>query len=310
MGPIKKVVSASLGSSKRDHQVVVHVKDQEIEVSRQGTDGDLDALKALLSALDADEEVAAIGLGGTDLFLNAAGKSYWLREMKPLAKLVTHKALVDGTGLKGAVEGATVDFMRNEMGLDLTGQKVLVTSAVDRWGIAMAFADAGAAVSYGDLLYVLGIPALIHSRRLLKGAIRALAPLIIQLPFAWLYPAESDEDTASKRGKRTDRFYYDNSIIVGDYKYVVKYMPDDLKATTVVTNTTTPADLERLRACGVDLLVTTTPRLDGRSFGTNVMEALLVASVGETKRLSPERYLELLNELNFTPDVTHLQDPA
>jgi len=307
VGPIEKVVSASLGSSKRDHRVVVKVKDTEIEVSRQGTDGDLDALKQLLSQLDADEEVAAIGLGGTDLFLNAAGKSYWLREMKPLAKLVTHKALVDGTGLKGAVEGATVDFMQKELGIDLAGKRALVTSAVDRWGIAMAFADAGAQVSYGDLLYVLGIPELIHSRRLLKGAIRALAPIIIQLPFAWLYPADSDEDTVSQRSARTDRFYHDNSIIVGDYKYVVKYMPDDLKGTTVVTNTTTAADLDRLRACGVDLLVTTTPRLDGRSFGTNVMEALLVASVGATERQTPERYQELLKDLNFTPDVTHLQ---
>jgi len=307
VGQIKKVVSASLGSSKRDHRVVVKVNGQDIEVSRQGTDGDMDALKALLTQLDADDEVAAIGLGGTDLFLNAAGKSYWLREMKPLAKLVTHKALVDGTGLKGAVEGATASYMQQDMGIDLTGKKVLITSAVDRWGIAMAFADAGAQVSYGDLLYVLGIPALIHSRRILKGAIRMLAPIIIQLPFAWLYPAESDEDTVSKRGKRTDRFYYDNDIIVGDYKYVVKYMPDDLKDATVVTNTTTPADLDRLRSCGVDLLVTTTPRLDGRSFGTNVMEALLVASIGATERQTPERYLELLDKLNFTPDVTHLQ---
>ncbi|MCL2882181.1 MAG: quinate 5-dehydrogenase [Coriobacteriia bacterium] len=307
MGQIKKVVSASLGSSKRDHRVVVKINGVDIEVSRQGTDGDLDALKALLVALDVDDEVAAIGLGGTDLFLNAAGKSYWLREMKPLAKLVTRKALVDGTGLKGAVEGATANYMQEDMGIDLAGKKVLITSAVDRWGIAMAFADAGAQVSYADLLYVLGIPALIHSRRILKGAIRMLAPIIIQLPFAWLYPAESDEDTVSKRSKRTDRFYYDNDIIVGDYKYVVKYMPDDLKGTTVVTNTTTPADLDRLRSCGVDLLVTTTPRLDGRSFGTNVMEALLVASVGATERLTPERYLELLKELDFEPDVTYLQ---
>ena len=287
--------------------MVVHLAGEDIEVSRQGTDGDRKALEDLLVRLDADEEVAAIGLGGTDLFLNAAGKSYWLREMRPLAKLVTHKALVDGTGLKGAVEGATATFMQNELGIDLSSKNVLVTSAVDRWGIAMAFADAGAHVAYGDLLYVLGIPALIHSRKLLKRAIRLLAPIIIQLPFAWLYPAETDETTASKRGPRTDRFYYDADIIVGDFKYVVKYMPDDLKGTTVVTNTTTAADLERLKDCGVDLLVTTTPRLDGRSFGTNVMEALLIASVGATERLTPERYLELLASLNFSPDVTYLQ---
>ncbi len=254
-----------------------------------------------------DEEVAAIGLGGADLFLNAAGKSYWLREMKPLGKLVTHKALVDGTGLKGAVEGATATYMQEELGIDLRGKKVLCTSAVDRWGIAMAFADAGAVLTYGDALYVLGVPLMFHSRRLLKRAIRMLAPLIIQLPFAWLYPTSSDSSTEPKRSKRTDKLYYDADIILGDFKYVAKYMPDDLKGTTVVTNTTTESDLEFMRSRGVDMLVTTTPRLDGRSFGTNVMEALMVAAAGENKRLTPERYLKLLDELNFTPDVRYLQ---
>jgi hypothetical protein len=306
VSPIKKVVSASLGSSARDHSVEVQLAGQTFIVSREGTNGDFKALERRLVELNADPEVAAVGLGGADLFLNAAGRTYWLREMKPLARLVSDKALVDGSGLKGAVEGDTVRYLQENLGLVVAGKKVLVTSAVDRWGIAMAFNEAGAQVSYGDLLYVLNIPMLIHNVNALRRVVRAAAPLAIQMPFAWLYPSVSDHTTEPKRSAKTDVMYHDADIIVGDYKYVTMYMPDDLDGTWVVTNTTTEKDLDFLRSRGVGKIITTTPRLEGRSFGTNVMEALLVASAGETTALSPERYLNLLSENNLTPSSQDL----
>lgn len=39
---MKKVVSVSLGSSKRDHSVEVNFLGEKFEVSRRGTDGDID----------------------------------------------------------------------------------------------------------------------------------------------------------------------------------------------------------------------------------------------------------------------------
>ena len=57
-------------------------------------------------------------------------------------------------------------------------------------------------------------------------------------------------------------------------------MPDDMRGKVVVTNTTTPEDVAMFRECGVKYLVTTTPVLEGRSFGTNMMEAALVAACG------------------------------
>jgi len=75
----------------------------------------------------------------------------------------------------------------------------------------------------------------------------------------------------------------------------------------VVTNTTTTEDVEFLRAHGVELLITSTPRLEGRSFGTNVIEATMVALDGASSSLTPARYLELLQSTGFTPDVMWLQ---
>jgi len=298
-------VSVSIGSSKRDHVVEVELFGEGFRISREGTNGDLDAAEKRLRELDG--RVAAFGLGGIDLFLHAAGHDYYFREARRYRAAVQKTPIVDGSGLKGAVEGDVVRFMRDELDLKLEGKRVLVTSAVDRWGMAMAFADAGCQMAYGDLLYALDVPIMIHGRRTLVAVIRTIAPIAVQLPFAWLYPAEADHESAVEAESKHAHLYTESDVIVGDYKYVRKYMPQDMRGKWVVTNTTTEQDVEFLRSRGVELLVTSTPRLEGRTFGTNVIEATMVALDGATSALAPERYLELLRATGFVPDARWLQ---
>jgi len=54
-----------------------------------------------------------------------------------------------------------------------------------------------------------------------------------------------------------------------------------MRGKIVVTNTTTEQDVQEFRQAGIKYLVTSTPPCDGqRSFGTNLMEAALVAVAG------------------------------
>lgn len=305
MDAIKEVVSVSIGSSKRDHTVEVDLFGERFRIRREGTDGDMDRAEARLRGLDG--VVDAFGLGGIDLFLHAAGHDYYFREAKRFRAAVSRTPIVDGSGLKGAVEGDVVRHMREDLGLELAGKRVLITSAVDRWGMAMAFADAGCEMTYADLLYALDVPVMIHKRDTLVRVVRTIAPIAVQLPFAWLYPAEADHTSKVEKESKHAALYHEADIIAGDYKYVRKYMPEDMSGKWVVTNTTTSEDVDFLRSRGVELLITSTPRLDGRSFGTNVIEATMVALDGAGKSLSPQRYLELLGETGFTPDVQWLQ---
>ncbi|MCL2379796.1 MAG: quinate 5-dehydrogenase [Coriobacteriia bacterium] len=298
-------MSISLGSSARNHQSEVQLGDQHFIIRREGTDGDFALLKQRLIELDANPQVCAIGLGGTDLFLNAAGRTYHIREMKPLVRLVENKALVDGSGLKGIVEADTIRYLC-DAGLRFAGKRALVTSAVDRWGLAMALNEAGADTDYGDLYYILGIRAILSNERMLTRAVRLLGPIAVRLPFSWLYPSAADHKSQTVRHQWTDKLYHNYDIVAGDYKYVAKYMPPDLDDVWVITNTTTPKDVDFLRSRGVSKLVTTTPRLDGRSLGTNAMEALLVAAAGKKAALAPEHYLQLLAEYNLHPSIQDL----
>ena len=79
-----------------------------------------------------------------------------------------------------------------------------------------------------------------------------------------------------------------------------------MQGKVIVTNTTTPADVALFKQCGVKYLVTTTPVLDGRSFGTNMMEAALVAVSGKGRQLTHAEYDELLTKLQFEPQLQEL----
>jgi hypothetical protein len=83
-------------------------------------------------------------------------------------------------------------------------------------------------------------------------------------------------------------------------------MPDNMQGKVVVTNTTTPQDVELFRKCGVKYLVTTTPVLDGRSFGTNMMESALIALSGKKRALTRVEYEEILTKLGFEPSLQEL----
>jgi len=67
-------------------------------------------------------------------------------------------------------------------------------------------------------------------------------------------------------------------------------------------------DLEDLRQRKVELLVTTTPELAGRSFGTNVMEGVLVSlAQKKPEELEREDFEALLDRIDFKPRIVYLQ---
>ena len=237
-----------------------------------------------------DGTVDAFGMGGIDIYLRADGRKYFFRDAKKLIKGVRRTPIVDGSGLKGPVEGSTVDYLVNECGLELAGKKVLTCSAVDRWGMTEALQNAGCEQVFGDLIYALDMPFLIKRWSSLRRLIRVMTPLASQLPFSVLYPTGTAQDKAPKPNPRMAELYAWADVIAGDWQFVKKFMPDDMSGKWIITNTTTAADVALARGHGVELMVTSTPRLEGRSFGTNVIEATMVALDGAGAELSPERY--------------------
>ncbi|WP_038042697.1 hypothetical protein [Thermus tengchongensis] len=298
----KHVVSVSLGASRRDSVVQVELLGEEVVLERRGTDGDFQ--KALRLIAELDGKVDAIGLGGIDLYLWAGGRRYTIRDAKRLKEAARKTPVVDGSGLKHTLERrAVADLSRI---IDWKSTKVLLPSAVDRFGLAEALAEAGARVLYGDFIFALGLPIPLYSLSFLQKLAYVLLPVLTQLPFQLLYP------TGEKQDKRAvdwrSRYYLWADVVAGDWHYIKRHMPDEMWGKMVLTNTTTEEDVAFLRKRGVKHLITTTPRLNGRSFGTNVMEALLVALAG--RELGEEEYLRYIDLLGLRPQVLDLQEEA
>lgn len=303
---MKKVVSVSLGSSRRNHHVHTVLLGEEFEISRRGTDGDFERALELMGELDGN--VDAIGLGGIDLYLYAGKTRYAVSDGLKLMEAVKKTPVVDGSGLKNTLERETVYYLRSNTDLLPSGSKVLMVSAVDRFGMAEALTELGCDMTFGDLIFSAGIPYPIRTVEELEEIAHKTLPEMVRLPFHMLYPTGKKQDTQDeKKVEKFGHYYHEADVIAGDYHLVRRYMPGGLRGQLVITNTTTAEDVDFLREKGVGWLVTTTPEYNGRSFGTNVMEAVMVVLLGKKwEDISPEDYLELMGRLDMKPRVQRL----
>ncbi|MCX7601221.1 MAG: quinate 5-dehydrogenase [Meiothermus sp.] len=301
----KHVVSVSIGSSKRNSKAEIYVASlgETFVLERIGTDGSWE--KAIELVKELDGKVDAFGLGGADLYVYAGRHRYTFRDSQRLADAARKTPMLDGSGLKHTLERNAVRQLEHEIGWK--DKKVLVPSAVDRFGLAEALDQAGARVLYGDFIFGLGLPIPLYRLSLLQKIAYLLLPIITQLPFEWLYPTGEKQEKQVKDWRQ--RYFEWADVIAGDWHFMRRFMPENMQGKLILTNTTTPEDLEFMRDRGVAKLITTTPRLEGRSFGTNVMEAFIVAAAGKYP-LSEADYLEYIEKLNLGPEVTELQPKA
>ncbi|MDD2443239.1 MAG: quinate 5-dehydrogenase [Desulfotomaculaceae bacterium] len=304
---MKRVVSVSLGSSRRDHKVVVDLLGESVEIARVGTDGDFDRALDLLREIDG--KVDAIGLGGIDVYLFVRQKRFAIRDGLRLIEAVKVTPVVDGSGLKNTLEREVVRRLAAETSLLKKGARVLMVSSVDRFGMAEALSGMGCDVTFGDLIFTAGIPYPIKSTDELEELANRILPEIAKMPFHMIYPTGKKQDSQDEaKVKKFAGFYHDSEVIAGDFHLIKRFMPAGMNGQTVLTNTTTREDINFLKENGVGTLVTTTPEYEGRSFGTNVMEAAMVAILGKPwEEITAKDYLDLLDRLGFRPRILDLK---
>ncbi len=299
---MKRAVSVSLGSSARDKRVVITLKDEPISVERIGTDGDAEEARRLFAELDG--KVDALGVGGVDLYLRLYGREYPLRAALKLVQDVHRTPVVDGRGLKHTLERRVFELAAPELGGMPHFRNGFVPVAVDRPGLAEAVTDVADEVVFGDLMFALNIPIALRGLAQYRKVARMLLPIVSYFPMSLLFYGSSGEEPAPKY----ERYWNEADLIAGDFLFMYKYMPDDLTGKTVITNTTTAENVEFLRERGVHQVITTTPRYEGRSFGTNMMEAALTAYAGKGRPLSDVELNRLIDELDLRPSVQWLNE--
>jgi hypothetical protein len=179
-----------------------------------------------------------------------------------------------------------------------------VPVAVDRQGLAEAVMEVCEETVFGDLMFALDVPIALRGPRQYRLVARLMLPFVSHFPMSMLFYASGGYNPEPKY----ERYWNEADLIAGDFLFMRKYMPEDLAGKTAVTNTTTPENVELLRERGVRTVITTTPRYEGRSFGTNVTEAMLTAFAGKGRPLTDAELNSLVDELGLRPTVQVLNE--
>ncbi len=299
---MKHVLSVSLGSSRRDSCAEIKLIGERFLLERRGTDGSLERFEELMVANDGT--VDCLCVGGTNLGLHCAGRFYPFRDIGRIARKVKQTPLVDGAGLKNTLERQTVRWLQEREVIDFTTVNVLVTCGIDRFGLAETLDEIGSRVRFGDTMFILGLPWALPSLRALQVLGRALLPIAVKLPFRWIYPTGTRQESITPKYRR---HYLWADVIAGDFHYIRRHLPENLGGRTVLTNTTTAEDVELLRARGAGRLITSTPVIDGRTYATNVMEGVIVCLLDRSPDdISSDDYANLIGELQWEPSVRDL----
>jgi hypothetical protein len=303
---MKRVVSVSLGSSKRDKTSRATILEQEFEISRVGTDGDIKRFARMIQELDG--KVDAIGLGGCDRYLWVDNRRYAFREIDAIAKLAKTTPVVDGSGVKNTLERRTIEFLQSTGLVDFTDKRVLVVCATDRFGMAQSLAKLAKEVVFGDLMFNVGVPVPMRSYGAVRLAATTLLPIVTKVPFQWLYPTGEKQDTTQPKYQK---YYKWADVIAGDFLIIKKTMPTVesglLEHKVVITNTVTAEDTQAMMDRKVRMLITSTPQYDGRYYATNVYEGVLITLMGKRpENVTPKDYEDLLAKLKWRPTITDL----
>ncbi len=298
---MKRAISVSLGSSERDKQVEIDLLGEKVLIERRGTDGDIEKATALFTELDG--QVDALGVGGIDLWVEMGTRKIPIPAAQKLIQNVKITPVVDGGGLKNTLERSAAQALVTELGPEYNSGRVMLTMAVDRYGLTLGFFEQGYEVVCCDLMFAIGVPIPVRSLGQLNFLGKTLAPIVARLPISMLYPTGEKQDEIIPK---YTKWYEWATVIGGDCHYIKRHMPDDLNNKVIVTNTTTSKDMELFRQRGVHYVMTTTPVLHGRSFGTNMMEAALTAVAGKGRPLSHAELTAMLTDLDLKPTLHDL----
>jgi hypothetical protein len=300
---MKKVLSLSMGSLKRNHTAEVELFGEKFLVERIGTDGDSKELKRLYEEYDG--KVDAFGMGGFDLWVNYGKKRYQFREAANAIKNVKKTPVADGANVKKTLEVMAVKYLVSNKVID-PNQTVMIPSACSRYHLYKAFKEEGFRVRWGDIAFGLGIGNdAMESERFMDFMAYTTWPILVKVPFKWLYPV-SDQDVIVPKYKKA----YDSAdILAGDFHLIYKHLPERIDGKTIITNTLTSKEIDLLGKRGAKLVISVTPEFNGRSFGTNVVEACVCAHFNrKPEDISLQEFTDLFQKYDIKPRIIDLSD--
>lgn len=291
--------------SLEPYEEQVELLGQTIAIQHLGCDGDVDTMATQIAALDG--QVDAIALQGVTRELELNHESVVHREGERLFSVAHETPVVDGRGVRGALERWAIRLAdETEKGI-WSRKHVLMVPGLNHTGLAEALGHYTGTVRYADPAIYFALPgaSTIASAEALN---RVAAVTLAQLRHVSLRRIFPQPGTPAR--PRSDRPFRWADVLAGDIGAIRRYAPLKLRHKTVVTGYASDADIADLASRGVSTLVTVVPPL-GRELAhldyATFEACLATLRAGPDVPLGENTYLNLMAELDWRPGIRRLQ---
>lgn len=297
---MKKVVTVSLGSSRKDFTFKTRFLGHNFEVRRLGADDDTVKAWELMRRQQAVAD--AIGLGEISDHYSVGLNTLVNKETRRLTNVVTRVPVTTGATLRRLLHVRAVRHVQKALGHYFNNNLVLFLSGMRNYDMAVAMADYTPNLSFADALFQTGVPAMLTSLEQLE-----------------LYAKGSDLVLNSKPGEILEAALTDfkirwaadvvakSHVVVGTFAEIKSVgNPDNLAGKTLITAAVDAERMAFFKACKVNLVVDTSPKLFEQVVGINTIEAMILAALEKApEEISDDDFSEILDELKLVPRLLH-----
>jgi predicted amino acid dehydrogenase len=297
---MKKIVTVSLGSSKKDFEFTTEFLGQEFSIHRMGADESVTKAWELMRRQQAHAD--AIGLSEISDHINVGMRTLINKETRRLTSVVTRVPVTTGATLRRLLQVRAVRYVQKELGRYFDNNLVLFLSGMRNYDIAVALSDYTRNLSFADALLQTGAPVLLTSLDQLELFAKGSELVLNGRPGQLLesaFPGFKNQQLSGAVAK--------SHVVVGTFGEIKAVgTPANLEGKTLITSAIDDERMAFFKKCKVNLVVDVSPKLFERVVGINVIEAMILATLEKSpEEVSDDDFNEILDELQIKPRLLH-----
>ena len=299
------IVNVSLTGRDRDYDQTVTFLNRRFRIRRMGTDGDVAAAEELVRTMA--PHAAAIAVSG---LREAKASGMYDGDLAAIERVVRATDAVPvtlGRALLGVLQEWAVRRVQTEMPGYFDNARTVVLGGTNHDPTVRILREYTANLEFADPLLRVDLPARLDGNPLLAAAADVgrfslgLLPGLVQSQLqAQLHaPGQAVSHALARRAAR------DCDVVVATYEELTGFGLEDLAGKTVITMSISEERLADLGDRGVDMVVDVTPQPFAVTVSAAVLEALMLATVHASGRLTNDDLLEMIVAAGFEPRVLY-----
>ncbi|HEY0902716.1 MAG TPA: dehydrogenase, partial [Marmoricola sp.] len=303
------IVNVSLTGRDRDYDETVTFLNRRFRIRRIGTDGDVAAAEELVRTMA--PQAAAIAVSGLREAKASGMYDGDLAAIERVTRATGEVPVTDGRALLGVLQEWAVRRVQTEMPGYFDNARTVVLGGANHEPTVRILREYTANLEFADPLLRVDLPGKLDANpllalaadvgrvswRLLPGLVQS--PLQSQLQAQVLAPGQAVSHALARRAAR------ECDVVVATYEELTGFGLEDLAGKTLITMSISEERLAELGDRGVDMVVDVTPQPFDVTVSAAVLEALMLATVHASGRLTNDDLLEMIVAAGFEPRVLH-----